>query len=68
MIDLHSHILFETDDGSKTIEESIKMAKEAEVKGYSTMKKAGAKRLCFFVVSQESRLKLFCPFSGRRPA
>ena len=37
MIDLHSHILFETDDGSKTIEESIKMAKEAENAGFTTI-------------------------------
>ena len=37
MIDLHSHILFETDDGSKTIEESIKMAKEAESAGFTTI-------------------------------
>ena len=37
MIDLHSHILFETDDGSKTIEESVKMAKEAESAGFTTI-------------------------------
>lgn len=37
MIDLHSHILFETDDGSKTIEESVKMAKEAENVGFTTI-------------------------------
>lgn len=37
MIDLHSHILFETDDGSKTIEESVKMAKEAEEAGFTTI-------------------------------
>lgn len=37
MIDLHSHILFETDDGSKTIEESVKMAKEAENAGFTTI-------------------------------
>lgn len=37
MIDLHSHILFETDDGSKIIEESIKMAKEAESAGFTTI-------------------------------
>lgn len=37
MIDLHSHILFETDDGSKTIEESVKMVKEAESAGFTTI-------------------------------
>jgi protein-tyrosine phosphatase len=37
MIDLHSHILFETDDGSNNIEESIKMAKEAFEAGFTTI-------------------------------
>lgn len=33
MIDIHSHILWNLDDGSKSIEESIKMAQEAEKVG-----------------------------------
>ncbi len=37
MIDLHSHILFETDDGSSSIEESIEMAKEAYEAGFTTI-------------------------------
>jgi protein-tyrosine phosphatase len=37
MIDLHSHILFETDDGSNNIEESVKMAKEAYTAGFTTI-------------------------------
>ena len=35
MIDLHCHILFDTDDGSKNIEESIQMAKEAYESGFT---------------------------------
>ena len=33
MIDLHSHLLFETDDGARTIEESIEIIKSAEKNG-----------------------------------
>ena len=35
--DLHSHILYGIDDGSKTIEESIQLLKEAEKKGIDEM-------------------------------
>ena len=37
MIDLHSHILFETDDGSKSLEESVIMAREAYNSGFTTI-------------------------------
>ena len=37
MIDLHCHILFDTDDGSKNIEESILMAKEAYESGFEAL-------------------------------
>lgn len=37
MIDLHTHILPETDDGSKNIEQSIKMLKEAKEAGFDTI-------------------------------
>ena len=37
MIDLHNHILWGVDDGSKDIEESIEMAKEAEKDGIKTI-------------------------------
>ena len=37
MIDLHSHILYETDDGSSSLEESIEMAKEAFEAGFTTI-------------------------------
>ena len=29
MVDIHSHILFNVDDGARRIEESLEMAKEA---------------------------------------
>lgn len=37
MIDLHTHILPETDDGSKSIEQSIKILKEAKEAGFNTI-------------------------------
>ncbi len=37
MIDIHSHILFDTDDGSKSIEESVAMIKEAYNSGFTTI-------------------------------
>lgn len=35
MIDLHSHIIYDIDDGSKSIEESIEMLKELSISGVS---------------------------------
>lgn len=35
MIDFHSHIIFDVDDGAETIENSIKMILEAEKAGYT---------------------------------
>lgn len=35
MIDFHSHIIFDVDDGAKTIENSVKMILEAEKAGYT---------------------------------
>lgn len=37
MIDLHTHILQETDDGSKNIEQSIRIIKEAKNAGFDTI-------------------------------
>lgn len=37
MIDIHSHILPNIDDGSKSIEQSINMAKEAEAAGFKAI-------------------------------
>ncbi|TWD92384.1 protein-tyrosine phosphatase [Neobacillus bataviensis] len=37
MIDIHSHILPGIDDGAQTLEDSIKMAKEAEKEGIQTI-------------------------------
>ena len=34
MTDIHSHILFGVDDGSKTIEESISLLKELQKAGF----------------------------------
>ena len=34
MIDIHSHIVFEVDDGAKTIDQSIEMIKEAKDAGF----------------------------------
>jgi len=35
MIDIHNHLLYGIDDGSKSIEESVKVFKEMERKGYT---------------------------------
>ncbi len=37
MIDMHCHILFDTDDGSKSLEESIEMIKEARNAGFTSL-------------------------------
>lgn len=37
MIDLHSHILPNTDDGSGSLEESLNMLKEAKIAGFDTV-------------------------------
>ncbi|WP_138419849.1 tyrosine-protein phosphatase [Aquibacillus sediminis] len=37
MIDIHCHILPQVDDGAKTIEDSIAMAKEASIQGIDTI-------------------------------
>ena len=37
MIDIHSHILYGIDDGSKSIEESVKMINEAKEAGFTTI-------------------------------
>lgn len=37
MIDIHSHIIFDVDDGSKTIEESISMIKKMRKIGYTSI-------------------------------
>ena len=37
MIDIHSHIIFGVDDGSKTIEESIAIIRRASEAGITTM-------------------------------
>lgn len=37
MIDIHSHILPGMDDGSRSVEESFKMIKEAEIAGFDTI-------------------------------
>lgn len=37
MVDIHSHILFNVDDGSKSIEQSVNMLKEAKEAGFDTI-------------------------------
>ena len=37
MIDFHSHIVFDVDDGSKSIEDSIKMIKQAKSAGFKAI-------------------------------
>ena len=37
MTDIHSHILFDVDDGSKTIEESIELLKKLKEIGFSNI-------------------------------
>ena len=34
MIDLHCHIIYDTDDGARTIENSINILREAEAAGF----------------------------------
>ena len=37
MIDIHSHIIFDVDDGSKSVEETFEMLKEAKQAGFSAI-------------------------------
>lgn len=37
MIDIHSHLLYETDDGSRSLEDSIKLIKKAEENGFDSI-------------------------------
>ena len=37
MIDFHSHIVYDVDDGSQTIENSIKILKRAEKAGFHSI-------------------------------
>lgn len=37
MIDIHSHLLYDVDDGAKSIEEAVAMLKEAKVQGVDAM-------------------------------
>lgn len=37
MIDFHSHIIFEVDDGANSLEKSVKLLKEAEMAGFNSI-------------------------------
>ena len=37
MIDFHSHIIFEVDDGANSVEKSVKLLKEAEMAGFNSI-------------------------------
>lgn len=57
MIDMHSHILPQIDDGSRDIEETIDMLKEASNAGFSTIVSTSHYYLGYYEVEEEERME-----------
>lgn len=58
MIDFHTHILPNVDDGAKSIEETIKLIKEARIAGFSTIVLTSHYMENYYEVNVEERTKL----------
>ena len=53
MIDIHSHIIFEVDDGPKTLEESKELLEESYRQGVRTIFSTSHRRKGMFETSEE---------------
>lgn len=60
MIDIHSHIVFDVDDGPDTLEESLALIKESYSQGVRTIVSTSHRRKGMFETSEE---KIFANFS-----
>lgn len=58
MIDMHSHILPDIDDGSRNIEESIDMLKEAYQAGFTAVVATSHYYLGYYEVEEKERIEL----------
>lgn len=59
MIDIHSHIVFDVDDGPKTLEDSIALLKEAYSQGVRTVVSTSHRRKGMFETPEEKILANF---------
>lgn len=59
MIDIHSHIIYDVDDGAKTIEESLKLLEEVEKNGTTKIIATSHRRKGMFETSEEKILENF---------
>ena len=60
MIDVHSHIVFDVDDGPKTIEESLDLIGESYAQGVRTIVSTSHRRKGMFETPED---KIFANFS-----
>lgn len=62
MIDIHSHIIFDIDDGAQNIEDSVTLCRQAADSGYSgivaTPHFTDYRRIDYFVLERDSKLDL----------
>ena len=65
MIDIHSHIVFDVDDGPKTIEESLKLIGESYRQGVRTIVSTSHRRKGMFETPED---KIFAHFSQVKEA
>ena len=59
MIDVHSHIVFDVDDGPKTLEESLDLIGESYAQGVRTIVSTSHRRKGMFETPEENLYKLF---------
>ena len=60
MIDVHSHIVFDVDDGPKTLEESLELIGESYAQGVRTIVSTSHRRKGMFETPED---KIFANFS-----
>lgn len=59
MIDVHSHIVFDVDDGPKTLEESLELIGESYAQGVRTIVSTSHRRKGMFETQRTKSLPTF---------